>query len=58
MTDFYIEIARKFMSENKWRYAETAICKAIGAANREKRPTSSLFRSLNLIRGVRDGYVR
>lgn len=58
MTSFYVEMAQKFMNEGKWRYAETAIQNAIGAANREKSEKRHLFRALNFIRQVSDDHVR
>lgn len=52
MTQIYLDCAKKFMNEGKFSYAETALRKALGAANREKIATGNIFRALNHLRGV------
>jgi hypothetical protein len=52
MTEIYLNVAQKFISERKFSYAETALRKALGAANKEHLPTGNIFRSLNYVRGV------
>lgn len=52
MTEIYLNVAQKFITERKFSYAETALRKALGAANREKVATGNIFRALNAIRRV------
>lgn len=52
MTEIYLNVAQKFIAERKFSYAETALRKALGSANKERLPTGNIFRSLNYVRGV------
>jgi len=50
MTQFYLEIAQGFMVKKQWSYAETALRRAIGFANKEGVAKGNIFRSLNAVR--------
>lgn len=52
MTEIYLNAEKKFIAERKFSYAETALRKALGAANKEGLPTGNIFRSLNFVRGA------
>lgn len=50
MTNIYLQVAQKFISERKFAYAETALRKALGAANKEGVARGNIMRSLNYVR--------